>query len=622
MRRASMFTLGWAAALWLGSAALGGYQAPPQVPKMSGSAVLFGTVVADATGRPIRGAAVIAIVTADAATFTKNTTTDRLGRFVLTGLAPGQIRLSASAPGYLGGVVGQSGPDDTLGAFMPIANGQVGEPVTLRLRRGAAIAGLLLDDAGEPLGGVSVQAFRRSFSNGRRVFTSSGSARTDDRGAYRLANLIPGAYIVGVVPRSVEADMGVLERIGQTRGVGNEAVAAMAGVALTAAADASSRVRYAEGAASIVHVTGAGSPIAPPAADGTPRGYAPTFYPGTPASQATSIVVGPAEERGGIVFQLSATPIARIAGRVVGPAGPAPAETAISLVPQPDDNVQTGDTITALVGASGQFALSDVPSGAYRIEARAGFGGAVSAERPRLWASVPVMVGDAAVTDLVVALHEGATLSGDVRFEGRTPAPAGAALASWFVQLSSQAAQLSLSSSSSVSVAIDAAGHFAFPRAIVPGDYRVRVATGLPGAWAFASIAIGGREDADSLVHVSGDNVDTAVITLSDRRTELSGAVTDAIGTPIAMATVVAFPQDTRLRIAGSRWIASARPLTDGHYQIRDLPPGEYFVAVVSSVERGQWVDAEFLTTLQPTAVRVTLATGEKKTLDLRGAPR
>src|SRR5579862_3101327 len=85
--------------------------APAQLPRMTGSGVVFGTVIADDTGKPIAGASVIAIVVSPTATFSKTTTTDRLGRFVLTGLAAGQVRLSASSPGYLGGIVGQSRPD-------------------------------------------------------------------------------------------------------------------------------------------------------------------------------------------------------------------------------------------------------------------------------------------------------------------------------------------------------------------------------------------------------------------------------------------------------------------------------------------------------------------------------
>ena len=61
---------------------------------------------------------------------------------------------------------------------------------------------VLPGQAGEPVVGVDVRALRRSFGGGQLKFipinTSISSARTDDRGAFRIATIRPGDYVVAV----------------------------------------------------------------------------------------------------------------------------------------------------------------------------------------------------------------------------------------------------------------------------------------------------------------------------------------------------------------------------------------------------------------------------------------
>ncbi len=73
------------------------------------------------------------------------------------------------------------------------------------------------------------------------------------------------------------------------------------------------------------------------------------------------------------------------------------------------------------------------------------------------------------------------------------------------------------------------------------------------------------------------------------------------------------FPADKTLWGPQSRRIVSARPATDGHFRVANLPPGEYLIAAVNDVEQGQWFDPSFLAELEPAARHVTLADGEKK---------
>ena len=57
---------------------------------------------------------------------------------------------------------------------------------------------------------------------------------------------------------------------------------------------------------------------------------------------------------------------------------------------------------------------------------------------------------------------------------------------------------------------------------------------------------------------------------------------------------------------------------TDGRYRITGLPPGEYFFAVVVSIDTRELADLATLESLIPASIKITLAEGEQKTADLR----
>jgi hypothetical protein len=100
--------------------------------------------------------------------------------------------------------------------------------------------------------------------------------------------------------------------------------------------------------------------------------------------------------------------------------------------------------------------------------------------------------------------------------------------------------------------------------------------------------------------------------------TELTGLVTNAKNVPAPEFTLVVFAADSRYWTATSRRIQSTRPATDGRYTFRNLPPGEYRLAPVYDLEPGALSDTAFLQQLEPTALRVTLQAGEKKTQDMK----
>jgi hypothetical protein len=108
-------------------------------------------------------------------------------------------------------------------------------------------------------------------------------------------------------------------------------------------------------------------------------------------------------------------------------------------------------------------------------------------------------------------------------------------------------------------------------------------------------------------------------ITLTDRRTELSGTLTSqaAAGAPVSDVVVIVYSTERQFWTPGSRRIRAVHPGADGRYAIKDLPPGEYLISAVTDAEPDEWYEREFLDRLTSSSVRVTIADGEKKVQNL-----
>jgi protocatechuate 3,4-dioxygenase beta subunit len=162
-------------------------------PSAAQPAALRGRVVDDDTGAPIRNARVAVERDTDTGATIRNVPvaverdtetaarvlTDGEGRFSLPASAEAHA-LHASKAGY-------------ADAHAPAAG-----DVDIRLARGGAIAGRILDPFGEPMPLVQVVAERVVQTAGRTEFRRFGAAETDDTGAYRISALPAGEFVVGL----------------------------------------------------------------------------------------------------------------------------------------------------------------------------------------------------------------------------------------------------------------------------------------------------------------------------------------------------------------------------------------------------------------------------------------
>ena len=87
------------------------------------------------------------------------------------------------------------------GVTFSLDAGQRMGDVQFRMVPNGVITGRVLDEDGEPMALVQVQAMRHRYPQGRKQLVSYGSATTNDIGEYRIFGLPPGRYFVSVSPR-------------------------------------------------------------------------------------------------------------------------------------------------------------------------------------------------------------------------------------------------------------------------------------------------------------------------------------------------------------------------------------------------------------------------------------
>jgi protocatechuate 3,4-dioxygenase beta subunit len=576
------------------------------------TAFVLGRVVDATTSRPIARATVAlvaeAALPAPVPRDAPRVLTDAAGRFVFRGIGPGRFRFTATAPGYLEGAAGQQRPGGISRPFAIDAGQGVGD-LTIRLWREATIAGAVLDDTGAPVAGVWVSLLRREPGRaGAVAIRETGGDRTDDRGAYRISGILPGTYVVGVATRTLQAPPA--GRPGTRIGA---AVVQTGGDGMWAPSNV---------LAGLLPTT-----IRP---DGRIVGYPSTYHPNAIAiASAAAIRVDAADDRNGVDIHLRPVTMSRVSGSVIGPSGPE-SGIEVALIPAfaaGQTIERTHGTISTASGASGAFDLAAVPPGQYRLRAWrrpqiSVIGRDALPPDATLWSESMVEVGDDAIENLTLTLQPGATVSGQVRFEGAGAPPLPAQLQPplsvafeppWFLAYGARLA-----------ARVTASFEFA-TEGLPPGRYFANLPNNFTNSlaargWHFESAIHAGNDLTRTPLVLEGRPVTGVEIVFSDQRPAISGVVSDASGRPAADAAVVALPADYRAWIdnglsplAASTAIATQR----GEYEM-PLRPGAYLLAVVDGARLADWPDPAAINAIAATATRMTILRGEQRRLDLR----
>jgi hypothetical protein len=587
-----------------------------------GTATISGVVTSTATGRPIAnvrltlsgqsgvpsptrgGAPVPAAVVAQAGAvmfLNRVVLSDDQGRYAFDALPAGRFTLTAAKEQYMSFAYGAVKPNRP-GTSIPLADGQR-MTIAMKLVRGGVISGTVYGQDGEPLAGAQIRAYRLAYTNGFKRPQSSGFAQTDDRGSYRLTNLMPGDYFVGAVPSSNDLQM-VENTLSE----------------VTAFASALDAARHGGRAPSSVTFT----VPTPVVMTGPPPGFLSSYYPSATAlGSASPITIGAGEERTGADITASFNRASNVVGLVAGMPAP-PATVQISLLS--DDPMTDVGGQTARPQSDGSFFLRAVPPGQYTLVAQVVPGpnlqiinGQVQAASSppqidpasRLWGRAQLVVDSGQDPPRVVlTLQPPRSVSGTVEFPPDVPAARRNAMVSLFPAPSVQQAP---QFGPPVQVTVSADGQFTIG-GVAAGVYSIRSSGG-----PMKSAMLNGQDLLDVPLVVEGDrDVTGIVVTLNTQPSQLTGVLTDSSGTAASDCTIIVAAADRRYWTPASRRIVTGRPGLDGRYTFNGLPAGDYLVAAVTDIEPGSQFDPDFLNELAGAAVRVTINEGGTQVQDLR----
>jgi hypothetical protein len=585
--------------------------------------MIVGQVVDAVTGAPV-GEAIVRLTLPkhvdDPTTPKGRVMTDAEGRFFFTDLHPGEYWLNASKDGYSPGIYGQRrawGQSQLLS----LAEGERLTDVTLGMWKHGVIAGTVVDEAGEPVVGVAVRALIKEVFAGRARYGNMQfspelvpTATTDDRGMFRLSQLMPGTYVVLVPSTQTTLPAAFLEA--QDSWVRSELFfAGVPEVALLGQPRTQQVGDFALMTSNRVLVPPPQSPA------GRMSVYPTTYFPAAAtAGAATPIAIAAGEERSDLTIALRPVPAVRISGRLVAPDGSAPPPTTIRLAGAAmTDVITTGlvsgpdhvgfETVTGMSDATGRFTLLGVPPGDYILtHANRFLTRAIQQGQPAYWLSERVTVGTDDLLDLVVTLRPALRVAGRFEYRGSSPPPiAGILFETPFGEPGQIAAEVTRGATPTFSTV--AAG----------GQYIARPYES--SSWFVQSVTLGGKDITDRAFDLQADAT-SLLVTYTDRPSRVSGTVTDEQGSISATAVVLVFPVDPRAWSgygASPRTLKSALASRSGVYTISHLPPGDYYAIAVAAADIDGWRDPATLEALAAQATRLTVAAGDApKTIDLR----
>ena len=529
---------------------------------MSPTCVIIGRVVEGLTDTRVADVEV-ALSGMSEPYFGLNAMTDTEGNFVFFNVPAGTYGLRATKHGYWFGEYGQRRGSGAPRRLL-LAEGQRVAGVTVPLWKFSAISGTVRDDVGEPVVGVAMQAMVLAQRAGRLLAfnTSSTIGRTDDRGVYRIANLLAGEYLLALPT----LEMSSLLPEGLT--------AAEAAVSLAAAEErraldtslASSRVYRVSG-----RLIGGGT------------GGIKVDLVRPDERYVTDVVVQQMNTRADGSFGFTGVPSGSYAVRVIASSRAAGGGEAFAAAGAPPSRV--------------------VPS----------------ADTNGRWAMVPFVVADGNVDDVAVVLRAGARINGRLVFEGGS-APAATELGRMFGVISRADGRITAQLTSE-RMAPDAEGRFG-SGALPSGRYFVRFpGQFIPPGWALSGVTLLGRDVLDEPLKLDGEDVENLVVTLTDKISELRGSVQTSSDDPDLDASVLVFPADRRLWLdfgADSPRVRSTRVNDAGTYSLKGLPPGAYLVVAIDDAIAVNWQTQAMFERLAPVANRLTVAVGAIQTVNLQ----
>jgi len=507
------------------------------------------------------------------------------GQFSFDHLTPGTYWIAASLQGHLPAEYGQRSPTGT-GIPLTLAPGQKVSNIRIGLTPTGSMTGRIVDEDGEPVPRVQVQALRSVYRNGQRVQTITQSVLSDDRGAYRLFWLPPGEYRISALPVAA-SDQASATYITQPR-------------------------RFSTYEQGVRRQTQARTLESGEVLEET---YVPVYYPGTTdEAMALPVEVGAGASVTGIDLAVTANRARtyHIRGVTLGISSQPSASVDVRAVPR----VATGPSVailSALSGADGAFDIQGVLPGSYYVVEQAG-------------GIVPIEVVNADVDNVVVATSTGFTIPVKITFDDNGSAKMAPTL---LLQLQRDPDVLGMMNGDMMFGGTLGQGQMAL-NAVTPGDYRLSVPPFLnlsgtnvvprprPPDLEHAYVKSMRLASLDVLadgLHLWSQPQGALEIVISANGATISGRVVDDRRQPAANVTVTVIPDAaSRKRLDLYR---SASTDVSGRFKITDVPAGDFSVLAWDDIEAGAWMNPEFLRPYENRGQFVRLNEGATENVEL-----
>jgi hypothetical protein len=540
------------------------------------------------------------------------TVTDGEGRFYFPRLTPGQYRVAASGGGFVRTEYGQKRAN---GAGLPItlAANQRMNDATIAVTPTGAISGRITDVNGQPIMLADVFALKATYQEGQRTFVQVLSAKTDDRGEYRIFWMTPGLYYVNaIVPDGTNVPNLIMNADGfDTQATMNANRSIVRDV--------------------LSRPIGTGA--------GPNEAHVPVYYPTTTDPQQARVVdVRPGADIRGLDITAIRVVTRNIRGtmfngitRQFPGAGTNPQVRLLSTNPaqQPIGvpvNVETG-----------KFELNRIVPGNYILYAQMRPVAVPGSPAQVLWGSLPLEIRERDVDDLSIGAVSGVPLTGRVVLEDQSSSPS-PSVGGIFVGLRPEPLISQQQPSQAIQVAAD--GSFA-SQPLPPGKYRVypipMLAPNNPGLLGgmpnmpqglmalkpyVKSIRVGNADVLDTGVTLAAgaENLEMEII-LGTNAGAIEGRVLNDQKQPVDAAVVGLVP--AALSARGFRMDMYKTTSTDasGKFEVRGLPPGEYKLFSWEDVDKAAIIDHDFMRLHENSGKAIQVGEGEKPAVELMVIP-
>jgi protocatechuate 3,4-dioxygenase beta subunit len=490
------------------------------------------------------------------------------GSFKFESVEPGEYSLSGEKPGYIqteyGSKNGMFG-----GTRLKLQPAQQLTDLKLQLVAQATVSGRVLDDDGDPVGGVSVEAVGRVWGQGGKPrFFPVGQGSTDDTGAFRIANLRPGKYYFAAQSNRQQM-MGMRE-----------------------------------------------APATPGKPDIQPVR---TFYPSSlDRASASAVELKSGQDMPGVDIRMRSVETFHIRGKLAdGLPESTGRPTFLMLMPQGDDSpsFMFGG---GLVAKDRTFEFGGVAPGSYVISM---MGNATGQQ----FARQAVEVGSADVNGVVITTQSTFIIRGAVELQGMLSGSSkDKSLESVQVMLTPDDDSVIMFNTSNAMTKAD--GTFTLER-VTPGKSRVRVMNEPEGSYV-KSIRFGNQETLGKTLDLTQAAGGEIRVVLHSGAAEVSGTVqtkqeSTSAGdssalVPATSASIMLIPEDLTLN-GGS--VHTSGTNQSGAFTAKGLAPGVYYALAYQADEYRNFNDPAVLKQLVDKGTKVEVKENDKQQIQLTLLP-